>query len=163
MEGMPKNNDIKIENELNAAHLNSPDLAVMTCVGPTEYFKNEDGSYDHNFQSLIEESEPVNFHAPVEELDSLGIENNGEQTYVISGISEKPKRSTSFYNCTGVIAVGRDKEAGKNISFVTHQEPSKFLSEFKDEFNDSFTSKLNELKTYQNKEPLMLLLSAEII
>ncbi len=42
---------------------------------------------------------------------------------VISHINIKNKFSKWYYDCTGIVAIGRDKETGENISFLTHQNP----------------------------------------
>ena len=53
--------------------------------------------------------------------------NSGKETYVISPCDSQNKYSDSYLNCTGVVVSGVDKETGKNISFMSHQNPEWFL------------------------------------
>ncbi|MCI5050926.1 MAG: hypothetical protein MRY57_01305 [Candidatus Pacebacteria bacterium] len=147
MEGIPKINKEQ-KNELHSAHLKNPDLAIMTCVGTKNQHRNEEGVLDIELQKLLKNSDVINFHAPVEELNENNIENSGEQTFVISNLNENSKWSANFLNCTGVIAVGKNKETGNSISFITHQDPgrSKFLDEDKGDFNTIFRDRLDTLK-----------------
>jgi hypothetical protein len=46
--------------------------------------------------------------------------------YMMSPIDSAIKFSTRYVDCTGVAVVGTDKETGKNISFLTHQNPAYF-------------------------------------
>ena len=67
---------------------------------------------------------------------------------VISDIDEKNKFSTGFYNCTGVAGVGVDAVTGKELSFLTHQDPGYFLKgDFnKANFISGVADKLEELR-----------------
>jgi hypothetical protein len=54
---------------------------------------------------------------------------NDSHCTVISNINTQNKYSNRYYNCTGIVVIGKDKETGENISFLTHQDPLYFLVE----------------------------------
>ena len=68
-------------------------------------------------------AELVSYFDTKEVVERCGMKG-GYPNYVISGVDEKSKRSDSYRNCTCVIVVGEDAETGKQISFITHQNPS---------------------------------------
>ncbi len=49
----------------------------------------------------------------------------------MSPIDNLDKLSRSFYNCTGAVVTGKDKNTSENISFLSHQDPEYFLDEEK--------------------------------
>lgn len=82
----------------------------------------------------------VNYYEDKENLKEQGM-LGGYPGYVISQVDETAKRSYSYRNCMGIIAVAEDKETGKQISFLSHQNPSFFLSIDKEEFEkDIYTT-----------------------
>ncbi len=94
--------------------------------------------------------EVVSFYAGPKLFKERGQLNNGDQTYVISSISGRPKNSFDYYNCTGVIVVGKDKITGKEISFMTHQRPQDFLPFYKRSkytFERDMTRTMQEMKS----------------
>ncbi|MCX6739128.1 MAG: hypothetical protein NT098_03710 [Candidatus Parcubacteria bacterium] len=56
------------------------------------------------------------------------------------------KFSKKFANCAAVIVAGRDKETGKDISFLSHQDPYHFLKYGKVKFTRDFVWCLSEMK-----------------
>ncbi len=70
----------------------------------------------------------------------------GLETYIISTIDDFNKFSEGFFDCTGLVVAGIDKETGKNISFLTHQDPKRFLSITKDKFIEHLKQRLIEIK-----------------
>lgn len=66
---------------------------------------------------------------------------------VISHTNSRNKYSNKYYNCTGLVVIGRDRETGENISFLTHQDPLYFLvTEQKEKFIVAISDILLELK-----------------
>lgn len=59
--------------------------------------------------------------------DAEGVKSAGVETYVISPVSEKNLFSDKYLNCTGTVGIGRDKVSGKEIAFISHQDPDFFL------------------------------------
>ncbi|MCX6717290.1 MAG: hypothetical protein NTU76_01265 [Candidatus Taylorbacteria bacterium] len=57
-----------------------------------------------------------------------GIKSAGPETYVISPITEQNLFSDKYMNCTGTVGIGRDKISGKEISFISHQDPDYFIN-----------------------------------
>ena len=58
-----------------------------------------------------------------------GINKFENHTYIISSCDNKDKYSTNFLDCTGVVASAVDKRTGKNISFMSHQNPEGILDD----------------------------------
>lgn len=82
----------------------------------------------------------------INELKSIGEKindekGNGREDYFSTKINEKPKYSTDYIMCTGVVAVGKSTENGKQLSFLTHNLFPSLNSEEKD---------LHTKKIYQN-------------
>ncbi|MFH1608766.1 MAG: hypothetical protein ABH951_01965, partial [Patescibacteria group bacterium] len=53
-----------------------------------------------------------------------------------------------YYDCTGVVAIGVDKETGENVSFLSHQNPA-FFVENKNErknFREDFIESMKNLR-----------------
>lgn len=75
-----------------------------------------------------------------------GIVKEGDMSYAISPIDSGGKFSQEYRNCLGAVVVGVDKDSGKNISFMSHQNPSFFLHEGIDKFKKDFTLRLRELR-----------------
>lgn len=72
--------------------------------------------------------------------------NNGDDTYIISVIDGKNKYSKKFLDCTGFVVTGIDRLTGKNISFLSHQNPSSFLADKKSYFINDLHLQLEEIK-----------------
>jgi hypothetical protein len=70
----------------------------------------------------------------------------GPSTYIISPIDNEDKFSENFHRCTGLVVAGIDKKTGKNISFLSHQDPSEFLYKYKDKFIEQLKRQLIEIK-----------------
>ena len=80
--------------------------------------------------------------------DAEGVKSAGVETYVISPITEQDLFSDKYLNCTGVVGIGRDKASGKEIAFISHQDPKYFINkgpEFTGKFVNDLKSTLNEL------------------
>lgn len=80
--------------------------------------------------------------------DAEGIKSAGEETYVISPVTEQNLFSDKYLNCTGVVGIGRDKASGKEIAFISHQDPEYFLNkgpEFTERFESDLKTTLSEL------------------
>lgn len=96
---------------------------IMVCVG------HERGLADIMEVGPDEHVEFEDIDLPNESIQNVteGSLHSGEETYVISDISSTDKASFELYDCTGIIAVGVDKETGENISFLSHQTPESLL------------------------------------
>lgn len=120
------------------------------------YHKNwyEWGSFlEDRFENTDAPVEKVDFYESPSSQDERGQRNGGEQTYVISTVSEHPKYSDNYLSCTGVIIMGRDRETGKRLSLLTHQDvllPSEIIRNFISDLKDAAT------EMYQRIDPASL-------
>jgi len=102
--------------------------------------------YTEKMISLIKKNGlDIDYYASRNYFQKNNMVNRGGNTYVISDINEQDKFSEEYCDCTGVIAVGTDKTTGKQISFMSHQDPSEFLYDKKDLFVDDISVSLNNL------------------
>lgn len=115
---------------------------IMACVGTREQFGQDLSA----IENIEETGHNANFSARAEVLNEKGFKNAGEGTYMISSIDSKPKFTKGLLNCTSMVAVGREKGTGEEISFITHQNPGQFLRKRKDEFSSHIAESLSELK-----------------
>lgn len=132
------NSDANLEHKTGTTHLKEGVVPIMACIGETE---EDEHTKDIREGKILS----VGFGYPKELLDELNIKNGGEDTYVISPVDERSKESSAYYNCTGLIVSGKEKGTGKEISFLTHQNPIKFLNEAKDEFVKDLESGMREI------------------
>lgn len=144
---------------MKSEHLAPGEKPIIACIegyeDPAEEEKLPDG-YETVRKKIDDaakkEDDPnvenVNYAGNPRYLSKRGFLHNGGYTYVISPVSEKDKVSESYIFCTGVVAAGKDKNTGENISVATHQNPKHFLFEddSKNEFLRDFRSRLGELK-----------------
>lgn len=55
--------------------------------------------------------------------------NPEQDSYVISEVSSANKHSRWYYDCTGLVLIGKNRK-GKNISLLTHQDPKYLFCRF---------------------------------
>jgi hypothetical protein len=74
--------------------------------------------------------------------------NAGTETYVISAISGSDKMSRYLEDCMSAVVAGKNKKTGENISFLSHQDPMKFLLKemCKEQFIADFSEQLWNMK-----------------
>lgn len=105
-------------------HLESPDLAIQTCIGSLETHQRDLPEKFYNLLFTKDFNDPsidnIDFSSSCEKKQERGQLSGGGRTYVISELNDKDKFSSGYYHCTGIIAVGKDKETGQNISFASH-------------------------------------------
>ena len=101
-------------------------------------------------ESPEEESEDVLWLDFQSGDDAEGIRSAGVETYAISPVTEQNLFSDKYLNCTGVVGIGRDKVSGKEIAFISHQDPEYFLnkgSEEMERFSNDLKLTLSDLVT----------------
>ncbi|NVN97135.1 hypothetical protein HXX01_02795 [Candidatus Nomurabacteria bacterium] len=137
MEG-PKPNTLKSE------HLNSEFKPIIGGIYDGDSF---DQNIDELVNSFKKNGEFVNFVAKEKELQEKNFLNNGAGKYVISPCDSLDKYSLSYLDCTGIVAVGVDKKTGKNVSFMSHQDPEVFLrdEETKQKFKKDLSDSIDKL------------------
>jgi hypothetical protein len=137
-------------NVLKSEHLKDAP-PIMGCIYDWETLKKnpaQKAEFSELFEKFEEKGEDVNFSFRKGDIVSETMLNTGPKTYVISPIDTKDKYSADFLDCTGVVAVGIDKKTGKNISFMSHQNPDFFLNDEEKQikFRKDLIQKLKELK-----------------
>ena len=112
-------------------HLKEGIRPIMACVGTYEQFGGH-----HAVEKLARDIDAgagsahnVDYYGNPEDLSRRGFKNKDRYLYVISPVDNLDKFSKSFRDCTGVVVTGLDKKTGKNISFLSHQDPQHFLKE----------------------------------
>jgi hypothetical protein len=130
-------------NTLKSEHLNEGERPIVASVGEemTETYKKIP------IEKALE-LDVVDFYGKKETLDEQGQLHGDEQTYVISPIGTNDKVSSSYYDCVGVAVVGRDKETGENISFLSHACPWSILPgrTEHENFRRDLEARLSEMK-----------------
>ncbi len=114
----------------------------------TEVFYSKDDIDDFIYQFRKDSKvSNVSWLDGVNDMASKNFLNAGHQSYVISTVDNSNKFSEGFFMCTGLLAVGVDKETGKNISLLTHQYPIIFSNpEKRNKFIKDLNSRLQDLK-----------------
>lgn len=144
------------KNPLKAEHLKEGVPPIIAAVGTFgQFLKNSEGLQKffkegdmHSLEIDSSRNSNVDYFGNPRLMRKKGFENSGRETYVISPVDNLDKFSVGFMNCTGLIAAGRDKETGENISFLSHQDPNYFLrwGLKKHNFIRNLKTRLKELK-----------------
>lgn len=134
---------------LKSEHLKDGVAPIRACV-----FNKESMEEWENFQEVPIEALDVNYYDSQDVMRLKELRNAGERTYVISPIDERSKLSDGYRNCTGVVVVGRAKDGGREISFMSHEDPEKFLQRQKKSFIADLTKQLEEMKKAAEAETI---------
>lgn len=143
---MDKPPEVKSINIKKYEHLKEGVLPIMACVGTMYDYKKDKKIQRLFLGKKIPNVHDVDFDAHPLELKKVGFENDGEKSYVISVVDGLDKYSKRYYDCTGLIIAGKEKETGKNISFMSHQNPSYFLKENKFKFSTDLVKQIQAIK-----------------
>lgn len=110
--------------------------------------KEIDEQTKKTFLEIEEKGQFIDYYGKKELFDKNNIKNAGQKAYAISECNEKSKYSTGYYDCTGVIVVGEEKEGHKQVSFMTHQDPESILNidGRKEEFSKDLIDSISEIK-----------------
>ncbi len=132
-------------NALKREHLKEEFSPILVSVGE---IKQHFSDYESLFPlyRLLKYATDIKYGETTKSLDEKGFKHDGENTYIISTIDGRDKKSEGFKTCTGCIVVGVDKNTGKNISFLSHQDPFHFTEEGKSAFMKDFSESLSEIK-----------------
>lgn len=109
---------------------------ITACVGRSDDFMDENGmrqdAPDHTTLGGAEdviyfefdpEHNSTTRRRQVEMLDAAGHKHGGIDTYVISTVNGKDKKSRGYAGCTGIALVGYDPKLKQNISILIHNSP----------------------------------------
>jgi hypothetical protein len=131
---------------LKSEHLAEGIRPIMACVGTRKQYGQEIAEI-LDIKSVGHHSD---YHGHPMTLNERGFRADssdmGKPTYVISPIDEKPKFTENLYDCTSLVAVGRDEVSGIEVSFLTHQDPKRVLRGQKDIFEADLKETLEEFK-----------------
>jgi hypothetical protein len=132
-------------------HLTGEARPIIASLSTDKYRYAE--TYDPITRKVFDEdaqnAELVSFYKDQNYLEEQGMLNAGEQSYVISQISEKPKYSFEYHNCTGIAISATDIETGNQISFLSHQNPGSFLPWYKlsaYKFDGDLSARIQEIR-----------------
>lgn len=132
-------------------HLKEGVKPIIGCIGiPNDFNFDwdtvEQRVMEKQFGNSLGEVHDVDYYSDPDYLKRNNFLNNGYSTYVISPVDDIDKLSTRFLDCTGLVVTGIDKKTGKNISFLSHQDPKEFLSDNKDQFTVHLRQRFAEIK-----------------
>jgi hypothetical protein len=120
---------------------------IMACVGSFDDFHNSGQKpLEEVFNEQLDNAHCVDYRGSIDYFKKRNFLNAGSETYVLSVVDNKNKFSERFFDCTGLIVTGIDKKTGKNISFLSHQDPVQFLHNKKDDFIKHLGQRLAEIK-----------------
>jgi hypothetical protein len=94
-------------------------------------------------------------------LGERGFKHDGFRSYLISPIGEENWYSDHYFNCTAVVAMGKDIKSGEEISFLSHQDPVYFIDggdEKTEKFSQDLSGLLKELEFRSEKDTIEVFL-----
>jgi len=91
-------------------------------------------------KSITKNATHVNWFGTREFLAENNILQRENSAYVISSCDEKDKYSTGYFNCTGIVVVGKDLHSEKQLSIMTHWD-----SREKEEFGDDLSKAIDNI------------------
>ncbi len=135
-------------NSLKSMHLNKGTKPIIACVDVLGEKHNNVYDFQRKFFADSAQSglEDVDYYLNARQTAERNFLSSGDSTYVISTIGTENKFSKKLANCTAVIVAGRDEETGKEISFLSHQDPFHFLKYGKAKFTRDLIWCLSEMK-----------------
>lgn len=132
-------------NPLKSEHLKEDVQPIIACTMSDVEFEESLNDFVEQFGDSTE-TVNVKYGEGGNELVKQGFKIIEYGLSVISPIDDRNKMSFEYANCIGVVAVGVDKETGKNISFQTHQNLRSF-GQFKKSTIRDLVGSLNKLKS----------------
>lgn len=115
---------------------------IIASIGPMHHHMYSSGDWETLERAALH----IDYLAHPDEMQSRGVRSAGKGTYVISPIDASPKMSDDYKECTGVAVIGVDEETGENISFISHQNPTKVLEGLRDQFVADLQATLKTFK-----------------
>ncbi len=116
---------------------------IRACLVEEE---NVDESTLSTIWKIRRNGEFVDYSGNEEVYKKRNIKNAGKETYAMSECTPENKYSNEYFNSTGIIIVGEEKNSKKQISFMTHQDPEKFLEDKKELFTKDLTDLIKIIK-----------------
>lgn len=129
------------------SHLAPGVKPIISCIGTVKDFGfQESNLLRFSFINGGEGTSNAMYGATSAFLTKHGMSHSGEDTYVISPLDGKNKFSEKMIDCTGLVVAGIDQKTGEPISFISHQDPKRFLYDKKEDFLKHLREKLAEVK-----------------
>lgn len=112
-------------NSVNGVHLVDPWYLIQTCI-------SNDCEINRGKIRGFKSAKEVDFwywqNPDVSSRVLAYSMRAGTHSCTISKTNNSDKWSREYRNCTAIVAIGKSRETGENISFLTHQDPHFFLS-----------------------------------
>jgi len=151
---IPEPSNAQELDALKSEHLAKGARPIIACVGTKEQIETFGNSEEEllrkkEFEEMVKNAEDIDWYEKnTAKIYERGFLTAGEKTYVISSLDENPKKSNRLEDCSSVIITGQHKKTGKNTSFVSHQNPLKFVRDsiFKPMFVKDLKTRLAETK-----------------
>lgn len=137
----------KTVNILKIEHLKDGVKPIVGGIYDKDNLDDETRGFLDNFINKSD-TELIDWDFTESEARKNGINKIENRSYIISPCDFKNKYSIEFLNCIGLIVSGIDKNTGKNISFLSHQNPkildnNESRAKFKKDLNESFDLIIN--------------------
>lgn len=130
-QGIPQIRKNTTESILHSSETDKIHQPPLVCLVDSGHI---DGMTQKNISEIEKSGEYVNFSGDRSFTKEYHMLNQDRGTYIISNINEKDKYSKSFFNCTGLVGFGIDKDTKQVVSFLSHQNPDSFLGVHKTDF-----------------------------
>lgn len=138
---------------LKREHLRADIKPIFACVGTYDHYEPELSGLEREFEHN-KSNRYADYYGDDTTQRETGFLNAGPRTFVISQIDENSKYSKDYLDCTGLIVVGKAKDSEHNVSFLTHQDPTKFLYRVRDTFVQSLHKRLQQLSEMCEKNTI---------
>ena len=129
-------------NPLKSEHLSEGVRPIIACVGTYDQYGKETAE----IQKISHIGHNVDLFSSPEKLINQDLKNDGEMTYVISAVDDRPKFTEQLFSCSSLVAAGISLDSNTNLSLLTHQDPYSLLINNKDAYVRDLKERLSELK-----------------
>lgn len=149
-------------NPIHSEHLKDGINPIFACVGNPKQFEE-----NPSLATMLFSGDRLKYRAEINKrIADLGVtnvdwfgdpsfqkkhgmKNEGSASFVISKLDGTDKFSSEFYSCLGLLATGKDKATGKDLSFLAHVSVYHLFGDAKDAFTifgSAIRGSLNELR-----------------
>lgn len=134
-------------NALKGEHLNEGIKPIVCDIYVRPESNNESDKESKFFKEFEKNAEFLDFRLNPEKFFSSKWNKNKDGTYLISPIDGKNKYSKDFLDCLSVCVVGKEIETGKNISFISHQNPEALFEnrDIRERFEKDLKNRIREI------------------
>jgi len=133
-------------DKIKPEHLKEGINPILACVGTLWSFHNDGRMVSAIVDGKILNGQNVDFKGEPKELQKMGFENGGVDSYVISPVDHFDKYSEKFYDCTGLVVAGIERGTAQKISFMSHQNPAYFLNNDNSKFSEALKKQMRMIE-----------------